>query len=170
MGAEDPAFRLQLLAYSTSDDPDPDSRAPPERSPMSLWTPEGEHPVDRGGPAEPDLPGAGDDPFADLSPEERAQAEEMLAEMAEAQQRLADTPAEDVVANHAVGFYQLAAIHLSQQPPQLDAAKLAIDAMSALLERLEGRLGEHEGDLRAALGQIQLAFVQVQSAMGGDDA
>lgn len=128
---------------------------------MSLWTPEGEHPVDRGGPADADLPGAGDDPFADLSPEERAQAEEMLAEMAEAQQRLADTPAEDVVANHAVGFYQLAAIHLSQQPPHLDEARVAVDAMTAVVQVLEGRLGEAEPTLRDALSQIQMAWVEL---------
>lgn len=136
----------------------------------SLWTPGGEHPVDRErGPApSAPPPGPADDPFAGLSDDERAQAEEMLAEMAEAQQRLAEAPVEDVIANHVVGLYQLAAIHLGQQPPGLPEAKLAVDAMAALLEGLTGRLGEHEAELRAALTQIQLAYVQVQGAVGGD--
>ena len=136
----------------------------------SLWTPGGEHPVDREREPAPSAPppGPADDPFAGLSDDERAQAEEMLAEMAEAQQRLAEAPVEDVIANHVVGLYQLAAIHLGQQPPGLPEAKLAVDAMAALLEGLTDRLGEHEAELRAALTQIQLAYVQVQGAVGGD--
>lgn len=146
----------------------------------TLWTPGGEHPVDREPPSAPagrddrpvTAPGeGGDDPFAGLSDEEREQAEQMLAGMAEAQQRLVEAPVEDVVGNHAIGLYQLAAIHLGQQPPNIREAKLAIDAMAALLDGVIGRLGEHEADLKAALTQIQLAFVQVQrSSTGAPDA
>ena len=146
----------------------------------SLWTPGGEHPVDRDPPpaqapttgpddgASSPMPGAGEDPFAGLSDEERAQAETMMAEMAEAQERLVGAPVEDVVGNHAVGLYQLAAIHLNQQPPNLAEGKLAIDAMAALLDGVSGRLGEHETDLRAALAQIQLAFVQLKGGPPAD--
>ena len=45
---------------------------------------------------------------------------------------LARTPAEVVVANHAFGLFELAALHLSLQPPQLPQARLAIDALAAL--------------------------------------
>ena len=85
---------------------------------MSLWTPDGEHEVPRDQPAEPapqsdagGIPGAPS--LDDLSPEEREQAEAMAAELAEARARLAETPSSMVVANHAMGLYELGAIHLS---------------------------------------------------------
>lgn len=142
---------------------------------MTLWTPGGEHPVDRGssagaGPPPPSGPGATgreataeptDDPLAGLSPEERARAEAMVGEMADARRQLAEAPAAVVVANHAMGLYELAAIHLSQQPPKLGEAKVAIDGFGALVTTLEGRLGEDEPTLQEALNQVRLAFVQL---------
>lgn len=133
---------------------------------MSLWTPDGEHevPRDRGPAAEPTdgVPGAPS--FDDLTPEERAQAEAMAAELAEARARLAETPAAIVVANHAMGLYELAAIHLSNDPPNLEEAKTAIDAMGAVVDALPGRLGEHEDTLKAARSQIQLAYVELSQS------
>ena len=69
-----------------------------------------------------------------------------------------------VVANHAMGCYELAAIHLSSQPPKLAEAQLAIDAFAALLGVTEGRLGEDESTLQDALAQIRLAYVQVKAS------
>src|SRR3954453_1644445 len=66
-----------------------------------------------------------------------------------------------VIANHAVGLFQLAAIHLNQRPPNLEDGRLAIDAMAAVVEGLAGRLGEEEGALQEALGQRRLAFVSL---------
>ena len=60
-----------------------------------------------------------------------------------------------------MGIYELAAIHLSNEPPAVDAAKIAIDAMSAIMAGLQGRLGQNENVLREALQQIQIAFVQI---------
>ena len=74
--------------------------------------------------------------------------------------------ASDVVANHLMGLYELAAIHLLQQPPHLDDASLAIDAMGSVVETLEGRLGQHEATCRDALAQIRLEFVQVKGNAG----
>ena len=119
----------------------------------TLWTPGGEHPVD------PENESSSD--FSELSPEEQEQAQALAAEMAAVREQLAAAPAEIVVANHLMGLYELAAIHLSQQPPKMDEASLAIDAMSAVLDSLEGRLGEAEGTLKDALHQIRLAYVQV---------
>lgn len=133
---------------------------------MSLWTPDGEHEVPRE-PAQSAAPqggaaGMADAPsFDDLSPEEQAQAEAMAAELAEARARLMETPASLVVANHAMGLYELAAIHLSNDVPNIDEAKTAIDAMGAIVDALPGRLGEHEETLKAARSQIQLAFVEI---------
>ena len=74
------------------------------------------------------------------------------------------------MANHAYGLFELAAIHLSQQPPRLDQARLAVDAMAALVEGLAGRLGEAERSLHDALAQIRLAFVQISESLPPDDA
>jgi hypothetical protein len=80
------------------------------------------------------------------------------------QDQLARKPVELVVANHAFGLFELGALHLSLQPPQLDQARLAIDALAALVEGLAGRLGEHEPQLKDGLAQLRLAFVQIQAA------
>jgi len=137
---------------------------------VSLWTPGGEHPVDReqgDQPARPTPEGAPD--LESLTPEQRAQAEAMAQEMAEAQQRLAETPAGLVVANHVMGLYELAAIHLGQEPPHFDEGKIAIDAMTAVIEVLGPRLEEAEPTLRDALSQIQMAFVELKRrAESGD--
>ena len=97
-----------------------------------------------------------------LSPEERAQAEAAVAEMAETRARLAETPASEVIANHLMGFYELGAIHLSRQPPAFEDAALATDALRAVLERVGDRLGEAGPVLNQAQSQIQMAFVQVK--------
>jgi len=118
----------------------------------SLWTPGGERPVGR----EPD----GDDApvdRAELTPDQ----EELLGELQAAREQLANTPASLVVANHAIGLFQLAAIHLDREPPNLEDARLAIDALAAIVDGLQGRLGEEEDALREARAQLQLAYVQV---------
>jgi hypothetical protein len=73
-----------------------------------------------------------------------------------------------VIVNHCLGMWELAALHLSQQPPNLDQAAVAIDAVGAIVERLEGRLGEDEATLKDALAQIRVAFVQIKSAAPDD--
>ena len=83
------------------------------------------------------------------------------------QRQIAEAPAWAVIANHVVGLFQLAGVHLSQQPPHYEEARLAIDAMAAVIEGLEGRLGPDEPTLRDALAQIRLAFVQIQAGSGG---
>jgi hypothetical protein len=90
--------------------------------------------------------------------------DEMGEQISEIRDRLAGVPAEVVVANHAMGLYELAAIHLLRQPPAFDEASLAIDALGALMDGLPGRLGEHEETLRDALGQIRMTFVQVKAS------
>jgi hypothetical protein len=144
---------------------------------MSLWTPGGEVPIDRGqggaagpsggaepGPTEGAAGMVGGPSLEDLSPEERAQAEAMIAEMAEVQRQILGTPVAQLVANHVVGFYELAAIHLGQPEPDLAAARLAIDAMAAVLDATEARLGEDGAAMRQALTQLQVAFVQLSRA------
>jgi hypothetical protein len=86
--------------------------------------------------------------------------------MRAAQARLLDAPAADIICNHVVGFFELAAIHLNATPPNLPEAAAAIDAMSAVVHTLEGRLGENEAVMLDALQNIQFAFVQVKASLG----
>ena len=129
----------------------------------SLWTPGGEHPVDpKTGEHQPsEEPQSASAPdLESLPPEEQSQAEALAREMAAVREQLASTPAALVVANHLMGLYELAAIHLSQQPANMGEASVAIDALGAVVEALPDRLGEAEGTLRDALHQIRLAYVQ----------
>ena len=128
----------------------------------SLWTPSGEHFPDQedgstgAPPSAP--PGGGPPPDAEeegLSAEAQAQVDAMRAQ-------LANSPAEVVVANHCYGLFELAAIYLSQTPPMLFQARLAIDGLGYLLDGLKGRLGEAEPALNEALSQLRLAFVQLE--------
>jgi hypothetical protein len=146
---------------------------------MSLWTPSGEHPVERPGRPAPDATSSSpqdapteppqSDPTSldDLSPEERAQAEEFARQVDSARRQLLDAPAGSVVGQQALQFYELAALHLSQPQPKLDDARVAVDAFAAVVTGLGPRLGEAEQPLRQALNQIQLAFVEVSRSAGG---
>lgn len=148
---------------------------------MSLWTPSGEHPVDRpgrsstppadtprsapspdagaGGPEGPDLD--------DLTPEERAQVEAMTQQVEDARSQLLAAPAGPVVGQQSLQFYELAALHLSEPEPRLDDARVAIDALAAVVETLGPRLGPAETPLRQALNQVRMAYVEVASQQGG---
>ena len=118
----------------------------------SIWTPSGEHPTDPRDDSSPGSPagrGAPDDIAGyddeELTPEQIAEVE---AEMFRARAELASVPVADIVANHAVGLWQLAVLHLTPDPgpdgvpppPRLDEAGLAIDAFAALVEGLGARL------------------------------
>ncbi len=108
-----------------------------------------------------DLDGTG------MSSDERERAESLAAEMAAVRDRLAQVPAATVVANHAMGLYELGAIHLSQEPPSFSEATIAIDAMAALIDRLPGRLGDDEATLRESLAQLRMAFVMLRDRAAG---
>jgi hypothetical protein len=165
----------------------------------TIWTPSGEHriPKEPGdgqpGPAGGPVPGRPTTAPSDASerggrgpapaqslvsdetpdddweptPEEARQAKEELDAM---RQQLVEAPVELVVANHAMGLWELAALHLSHRPPQLPQAQLAIDALSALLDGLQGRLGGDEQSLRDGLAEIRMAFVQIHNAERARDA
>ncbi len=127
----------------------------------SLWTPDGERPVARPQDTGADSPYGGpasDDPGAELTEEELAQ------QVAAMRAELANSPVEVVVANHCYGLFELAAVYLSQQPPLLSQARVAIDALGSLVTGLEGRLGEAEEPLKDGLSQLRLAYVQIDGA------
>ena len=117
----------------------------------SLWTP-GSTPGDQRdrGPSAP-------------GPRVGADEQDPGAEMARLQAELRATPVGDIIANHAIGLWQLALLHLGLEDPEtmdLGEAGLAIDAVGALVDGLGARLGRHEAALRDALTQLRLAFVR----------
>ena len=140
----------------------------------TLWTPSGEHPVDRsaGGdqtdaaraqqPTRPPSGPDGDEP--ELTPDERAAAEDYARQLDEAREQLLDTPAGLVLGQQALQFYELAALQLSQPEPRLDDARIAIDALAAVVDAVGARLGEGETPLRQAVNQLRLAFVEASGS------
>jgi hypothetical protein len=134
----------------------------------TLWTPDGERPIRRdppaGGGSSPPAPPAGPPPEG---PDGEALSPEDEAAMAELQEQLAQTPVELVIANHAFGLFELAALHLSLQPPQLPQARLAIDGLGALVEGLAGQLGDYERQLVEGLAQLRMAYVQIRGVQSG---
>lgn len=130
----------------------------------SLWTPDGERPV-----GQPTMGGDAPAQSGSVPPSGGGQPppvnNEESAEQVEAMQReLANAPVEVVIANHCYGLFELAAVYLSQSPPLLPQARLAIDALASLVGGLKGRLGEADDHLKDGLSQLQLAYVQIDGA------
>jgi len=109
-----------------------------------------------------EIPGLDDLDLNDLDQEQHDQIAEAQRAMEESRQRLASVPAEVVVTNHVMGLYELAAIHLSADPPDLAQAALAVDAVACLVDGLGDRIGPDAPTMRDALNNIRLAFVQIQ--------
>lgn len=125
----------------------------------SIWTPSGERPVRREpDPAPPPRQQAYQQPPPDLDVGDPATDEELRAHLAAMAQQMLETPAAVIIANHCIGLFQLAALHLEEG--DLDDARLAIDALGGIVETLGSRLGEEEPTLREALAQLRLAYVQ----------
>jgi len=112
---------------------------------MTLWTPDGDHPVP---------------PADELSEEQQEQARQMAHEMSEAREQLLEAEVATVLANHALGIYELAALHITSENPDMVEARLAVDALGILVEGLEGRLGDGEPTLVDALNNIKIGYVQ----------
>lgn len=131
----------------------------------TIWTPSGEH-VPRSEP-EPGQPGPQAPPAAGgPSPEE------VEAALAEARAIL-EHPVLEHVAGHAMGLFELAALHLEreaatggQEKPDLAEAGLAIDAMAALVEGLGDQLGRYQQTLNQALSQLRLTYVRAKEGAG----
>ena len=143
----------------------------------TLWTPSGEHEVPRDDPraaaaAHDDPSDAGHDDL-EVDPEtgmpidprtgepfDPIELAEMEAQLREAQEQLTSVPAAEIVQNHMMGLFELAALHLRRDPPDLAEARLPIDALGLIVENLGDQLPA--GDtLMGALQQIRLAYVEI---------
>ncbi|MGB2756709.1 MAG: hypothetical protein WBD02_03495 [Acidimicrobiia bacterium] len=152
----------------------------------SLWTPYGEHNAQDSQPESSPAEGASSLPeqaiaaeSEESSPEARTggqpYSEEELREIAAIQQQMLSTPPADLVANHVLGLFEIGMLHLSavaaikrsgeliDVSPHLEAARLGIDAVSALVDALGDRLAPHQPTLEQALTQARLAFVELSA-------
>ena len=130
----------------------------------SIWTPSGERPIGRAEP-EPEPRGqAGRQPGGGPVGPDDLTDEEMAEQMLLMQQQVLATPAAVVVANHAMALFELAALYLSPQPPHLDDAQVAIDAMAAVIDAVGPRFGPNERPLREGLAQLRMAFVEAKTS------
>ena len=127
-----------------------------------LWTPGGGEPTPpQGNPVPAPEANAGSE--SEMGPE-------AAAEMARIRSEIASISVADHIANHAIGLWQLAVIHLTPDTASptpnlstinLDEARLAIDAMACLVDGLGSDLGENAETLQEALAQLRLAYVEV---------
>lgn len=83
------------------------------------------------------------------TPEQEAEARRLAQEMGR-------IPALDWVANSAVTLVNVAATKLDRG--DLQEARLAIDALAAIVSGLGDRLGDVHGPLRQTLAQLQMAY------------
>ena len=77
---------------------------------------------------------------------------------------LHSTPVETILGNHLFVLLQVAALRLADTPPDLLAAQLVIDTVSAMVSAGGERLGEHVDLYRNALAEMQQAYVRAASA------
>lgn len=127
----------------------------------TIWTPGGEYTPRPEPEREPTASGP------QTAPGQEAPSPEEL-EAAQAQARaILEHPVLAHVAGHAMGLFELAALHLEREAatggkekPDPTEASLAIDAMAALVEGLGARLGDYRPSLEQALSQLRLAYVK----------
>ena len=153
-GGGEPRFPMQLwhVGYGHVA-----TRHNPAEPGMSLWTPGGEHPVDR--PA-----GAGDppEPAPSSRPRSRPSSRPCRPRWRRCSRSSSPPRPSVVVANHAMGIYELAAIHLTPTQPKLAEASAGDRRPRRPRRGAEGRLGDDEATLREALAQLRAAYLEVR--------
>lgn len=157
---------------------------------MSLWTPDGERPVNR----QPAAPAGGDDgpgvdelielvaaangvPLASLPPDARAQLEKELsalspedrAQMAQAieaeaamRAQLAEAPAAAHLVNWLKAMGDQTAAYLESDPPKFSDAATMIAAIDAIVEQVGDQLGPNQEPAAAMSGQLKQIFVSLK--------
>lgn len=135
----------------------------------TIWTPSGEY-VPKPPPAAREPPPApAGEPSGAPGAERQPSPEEAEAALAQARADILAIPVLDHLVGHAMGLFELAALHLEEarsaapEKRDLTQAQLAIDALAALVEGLGEHLGKYQAYLTQALAQLRLAFVQAGS-------
>ncbi|MFN2595317.1 MAG: hypothetical protein ABR579_10560 [Actinomycetota bacterium] len=95
------------------------------------------------------------------TPEQEEQARRIAEEIVQ-------TPSTDWVINTAVTLANVAATKLELGDP--NDASLAIDALAALINGLDTKLGEALAPLRSTLAQLQMGFARIVAAPQKPDA
>ncbi|MFN8026283.1 MAG: hypothetical protein U0W40_08030 [Acidimicrobiia bacterium] len=127
----------------------------------SIWTPSGEHepePQSLGGP-------------------QGGYDEAEIAAIRQARRELGSVPAAVMVHQHAWGIAEVAMLHLMPEPqedgeptrPRPEQARVAIDALAAIIEAVGEHLPEVE-ELREAVAQLQMGYVELSQALAAFDA
>ncbi len=98
-----------------------------------------------------------------MDPDEESAVTDESEEMA----YLRSTPVETVLGNHFFVLLQLAAVQLAATPPDLVAAQLVIDTVTAMIQVGGDRLGEHVDLYRNALAEVQQVFVRASQRPAG---
>jgi hypothetical protein len=127
----------------------------------TFWTPAGEKPIPKAEPEPAEVQASQAQEHVD--PDE-AEAREM-AELLAIQAQILATPCAMVVADHCMSLYELGALYLSPDPPQLADARVAIDSLGALVELLGPKLGQHEAALKQGLSQLRMRWVEAQDQL-----
>jgi hypothetical protein len=154
-------------ASDASDEPEAAAEEPATVTPLRPPPAQSEHPSGGAAPGggsaaaaePPQPPGAAGPPGQEVwTPEQEEEARRMSEEMAQ-------IPSLEWVINVAVTLANAAGTKLNAG--HRDDAGLAIDALTAIVEKVGPRLGEAEAPLRQTLAQLQMAYAQMATKPGG---
>jgi hypothetical protein len=136
-----------------------ETAAPP---PTPASPDEAQVPASSDAPTEPDSERFGGRGGVSATPEEPREAPVWTPEQEAEARRIVDeivrTPSLDWVVHSAVNLANVAGTKIETNA--VEDAALAIDALAALINGLQGKLGEAETPLRQTLAQLQLAYSQ----------
>ena len=144
------------------------SSPPPPSTPPAATSPPAASPPPQAPPVETAAPGAGEDTGSTPPPEpgttERPWTPEQEAEAQRMSEEMARISSAEWVVNVAVTLANVAGAKLEQGGTA--DAKLAIDALSGLVNAVGGELAEAEAALRQTVAQLQMAYVRGGSPAG----
>ena len=125
----------------------------------TLWTPEGEHRIPNAKSGQKPASESLNDTSS--LPDLENMTEEQIAEMVDkVRGEVLNTPAIQIILNHLSGLAELAAIHLSVDQPDLESAKLAIDCLEAIVEKIKDKVDDEISNaVTTMLSQLQVAWV-----------
>lgn len=141
-------------ASSSPPAPAPESAPAAEQPP-----PQNEPPAEASG--EGGFIGAGSQPLIGGAPQEHVWTPEQEAEARAVMEQIVRTPGIEWVVNSAVSLANIAATKIESGYP--GDARLVIDALAGILDKVGADLGNVEQPLRQTLAQLQMAYAQTVS-------